>query len=113
MFRRHTLAAATIASTLVATAACAGSDPDSLTLRDTNPPAVGSTSAITTTSLPDVASLPLAEFEPDRAGELRQFVAPAMGGVRYSVSPNHTPAVINDTLLVFTHLLTYFAIDQN
>ena len=102
MFRRHTLAAATIASTLVATAACAGGDPNSLTVSDTNPPAAESTSTITTTSLPDVASLPLAEFEPDRVAELRQFVTPAMGGVRYSVSPDHTPATIHDTVLVFT-----------
>ena len=102
MFRRHPLAAATIASTLVATAACSGSDPNSLTVRDTNPPAVESASTITTTSLPDVASLPLADFEVDRVAELRQFVTPAMGGVRYSVSPDHTPAVIHDTVLVFT-----------
>ena len=102
MFRRHTLAAATIAATLIATTACAGSDPNSLTLRDTSPPAVESASTISTVSLPDVASLPLADFEVDRASEPRQFVAPAMGGVRYSVSPDHTPAVIHDTVLVFT-----------
>ena len=102
MFRRHPLAAATIASTLVATAACAGSDPDSLTVRETDPPAVESASTITTTSIPDVVSLPLAEFAPDRVGELRQFVTPAMGGVRYFVAPGHTPAAIHDTVLVFT-----------
>jgi hypothetical protein len=102
MSRRHALAAATIASTLFATAACAGSDPSSLPVSDTNPSAVESESTIPTTSLPDVASLPLAEFELDRLGEVRQFVTPAMGGVRYSVSADHTPAIIHDTVLVFT-----------
>jgi hypothetical protein len=102
MFRRHPLAAATIASTLVTTAACAGGDPEALNVRDTNPPAVESTSTIATTSLPDVASLPLAEFELDGVAGLRQFVTPAMGGVRYSVSADHTPATIHDTVLVFT-----------
>jgi hypothetical protein len=102
MFRRHPLAVATIALTLVATAACGGSDANSLTVSETNPPAVESVSTITTTSLPDVTSLPLAEFEPDRVAVVRQFVAPAMGGLRYSVSPDHTPAIIHDTVLVFT-----------
>ena len=106
MFRRRPLAAATIASALVATAACSGSDPDSLTVGDTKPPAAESTSAIAPTtaptSLPDIAALPLAEFESDVVGELRQFVTPAMGGVRYAVSADHTPAIIHDTVHVFT-----------
>ena len=102
MSTQRPLAAATIALTLVATAACAGSDPNSLTVSEMNPSADESVSTITTTSLPDVASLPLAEFEPDPGAEPRQFVTPAMGGLRYSVSPDHTPAIINDTVLVFT-----------
>ena len=101
MFRRHPFAAATIASTLIATAACSGSDPDALTVGDTIPDAE-STSTIATTSLPDLASLALADFEPDGGVELRQFVTPAMGGVRFSVSADHTPATIHDTVLVFT-----------
>lgn len=102
MFRRHPLAAATIASTLIATAACAGSDPNSLVVSDTDAPSAGSVSTTAIISLPDVEALPLADFGPQRVGELRQFVTPAMGGVRYSVALDHTPAVIHDTVLVFT-----------
>jgi hypothetical protein len=106
MLRRHQVAAATIASTLAATAACAGGDPDSLAAGDTTLAVkTGSTmtaSTTTTPSLPDLASLPLADFEPDDDTELREFVTPALGGVRFSVSEDHTPAISHDTVLVFT-----------
>lgn len=107
MVRRHQLAAATIASTLALTAACAGGDPDPLAAGDSDTTlAVGSTTTTSTTtttpSLPDLASVPLADFQPDDDVELREFVTPAMGGVRFSVSEDHTPAIIHDTVLVFT-----------
>lgn len=101
MYERHQLAVAIIASALVATAACSGSDSDSGAIGETIA-AVESTSTIATTSLPDSASLPLADFEPDDGAELIEFVTPAMGGIRYSMSVDHTPATIHDTVLVFT-----------
>lgn len=101
MFRRHPLATASIASTLVATAACSASSPESLGVGDVNP-AVASTSVATVTTLPDVASLPLADFRSDVGAVHVEFVNPAMGGIRFSMSAEHTPAIVHDNVLVFT-----------
>ena len=99
MSRRHWIAFAVIASTVVA-AACSEDESDSLTGVEADLPSAEP--SVTVSSLADLASLPLAEFEPDGGGEVVEFVNPAMGGVRYSVSADLPPATIHDTLIVFT-----------
>lgn len=102
MSRRHRLATTLFALALVAIAACSQEAADPLLTGEADLAGPAPTSTTPITSLPDVATLPLAVFEPDEAAELRQLVNPAMGGVRYSVSVDHTPATIHDTLVVFT-----------
>lgn len=97
MSTRQLLAAAA----LVTAAGCAtdGDADSTATTPPTVPPAATTTAPPAT--LPDLELLPLLRIESDGDAELREFVSPALGGIRYSVSADHTPAAIHDTVIVF------------
>ena len=110
MTKPHPFAPAAIAATIVAAAACSGADPDTLIVGDTATPTTVSTSEPTATiastvpasSLPDLTSLPLADFDAEPDVDVEQFVSPGMGGIRFSTSVDHTTAIIHDSVLIFT-----------
>lgn len=94
--RRRPSAALWIVVAAIAGAAC--SDDDSST-------GSGTTTPITTPSTmpaPPEATLPLAELEAPSDVPLEEHVTPAMGGMRFSASTEHFPAILHDTVLVYT-----------
>lgn len=90
-----------LAAVLITAVGCA-TDRDADSTATTPPPtSPGSTTPAPPATLPDLESLPLVRFESDDDAELREFVSPALGGIRYSVAAQHTPAAIHDTVIVF------------
>ena len=111
MTKPHPCAPEAIAATIVAAAACSAPPRHATIVGDTATPTTVSTSEPTATiastvpasSLPDLTSLPLADFDAEPDVDVEQFVSPGMGGIRFSsTSVDHTTAIIHDSVLIFT-----------
>lgn len=94
--RRRPSASFWIVLAAIAGAAC--SDDDSSAGSGTTTPI----STPSTMPAPPETTLPLAELEMESDVALEEYVTPAMGGMRFSASTKHFPAILHDTVLVYT-----------